>query len=71
MARAGEVFAGVHLTFEDDRRNYGETRLVTFGTLDGRLVFVGLTPRGAARHVFSMSKANDREQRRHGPRLGR
>jgi uncharacterized DUF497 family protein len=28
------------------------------------MVVVGYTPRGAERHVFSMRKANDREQTR-------
>lgn len=32
------------------------------GLLSGRLVVIGYTPRGAARHVFSMRKANDREK---------
>ena len=41
-----------------------------FGLIEGRLVVVGYTPRGADRHVFSMRKANDREQARIGPILG-
>ena len=70
MARAGEVFEGPHLTFEDTRRDYGETRLVTFGRLAGRIVFVAWTQRGAVRRIISMRKANDREAKRYGPRLG-
>ena len=31
---------------------------------------VGYTPRGAARHVFSVRKANEREQTRIGPLVG-
>ncbi|MCU0965776.1 MAG: BrnT family toxin [Burkholderiaceae bacterium] len=31
---------------------------------------VGYTPRGSARHVFSMRKANDREQTRLAPFVG-
>jgi uncharacterized DUF497 family protein len=46
----------------DDRENYGETRMVTSGFLHGRMVIVVWTPRGDARHVISMRKANDREQ---------
>jgi Uncharacterized protein conserved in bacteria len=34
MRRAGEVFAGLHLTRLDDRFDYGETRYVTAGWLD-------------------------------------
>ena len=63
------VFAGVTLEVEDMRRDYGETRMVCFGKLEGRIVVVGYVPRGADRHVFSMRKANDREQRRIAPLL--
>jgi hypothetical protein len=54
---------------EDRRRDYGETRIVCFGYLAGRLVVVGYTPRGSARHVFSMRKANAREKTRVVPLL--
>ncbi|MDD2667028.1 BrnT family toxin [Zoogloea sp.] len=37
FACAGEVFAGVTVTFEDARQNYGEVRFITVGTLDGRI----------------------------------
>jgi uncharacterized DUF497 family protein len=66
---AVQVFAGVTVEIEDDRRNYGEPRILCFGHLAGRLVVVGYTPRGEARHVFSMRKANDREQSRIAPYL--
>ena len=49
---------------EDTRKDYGETRIICFGLLAGRMVVVGYTPRGADRHVFSMRKANEREQTR-------
>ena len=55
---------------EDLREDYGETRIICFGVLGDRMVVVGYTPRGADRHVFSMSKANDREQARIAPLLG-
>ena len=35
----------------------------------GRMVAVGYTPRGVDRHVFSMRKANEREQTRIAPLL--
>jgi uncharacterized protein len=64
------VFEGTTFEVEDRRRDYGEVRVLCFGTLDHRLVVVGYTPRGADRHVFSMRKANDREQARLAPLLG-
>ena len=59
---AAIVFQGTTVEIEDRRRNYGETRVICYGLLSGRLVVIGYAPRGAARHVFSMRKANDREK---------
>ena len=56
------VFQGTTVEMEDTRRNYGEKRIICYGLLSGRLVVIGYTPRSAARHVFSMRKANDREK---------
>ncbi len=56
------VFAGVTVEVDDTRKDYGERRVLCFGLLAGRMVVVGYTPRGSVRHVFSMRKANDREQ---------
>ncbi|WP_267426927.1 BrnT family toxin [Methylobacterium sp. GC_Met_2] len=56
------LFIGPRVTFLDDRRDYGEERLVTVGILAGRMVVVCWTPRGDDRHVFSMRTANAREQ---------
>jgi uncharacterized protein len=67
---AALVFDGLTAEVEDNRRDYGEPRIMCFGLLQGRLVVVGYTPRGAVRHVFSMRKANDREQTRFAPYFG-
>jgi uncharacterized protein len=64
------VFAGTTVEVVDDRKDYGERRVVCYGLLHGRVVVVGYTPRGPVRHVFSMRKANDREQTRLAPFLG-
>jgi uncharacterized DUF497 family protein len=66
---AGIVFAGVTLEAEDTRKDYGEVRIICYGLLAGRMVVIGYTPRGADRHVFSMRKANAREQDRIAPLL--
>jgi len=66
---AALVFTGVTVEVEDSRKNYGERRIVCYGTLEGRVVVVGYTPRGAVRHIFSMRKANHREQARLAPYL--
>jgi uncharacterized DUF497 family protein len=66
---AAEVFAGKALNIPDERRDYGEVRIVTVGSLRGRMVIMVWTPRGSARHIISMRKANDREKARFGKRL--
>lgn len=65
-----EVFQGLTVEVEDTRKDYGERRILCFGLLEGRMVVVGYTPRGAMRHIFSMRKANHREQTRLAPYFG-
>lgn len=60
---AAEVFAGTTIDLLDDRKDYGEIRWVTYGLLEDRMVALVWTPRGKARHIISMRKANDREQK--------
>jgi uncharacterized DUF497 family protein len=69
FADAEIVFEGITVEIEDLRKNYGESRVICFGLLEGRMVVVGYTPRGAVRHIFSMRKANEREQKRIAPLL--
>lgn len=70
FADAAAVFAGPVFEFEDRRTDYGEPRLITLGLLGGRMVVVGWTPRGGdSRHVFTMRKANSREQERYADQL--
>ena len=64
---AALVFEGTTVEIEDTRKSYGEPRLICYGMLFRRLVVIGYAPRGAARHVFSMRKANNREKARLAP----
>ncbi|SFK83241.1 BrnT family toxin [Methylocapsa palsarum] len=68
FADAAEVFAGPTVENEDEHADYGERRMICFGVLYGRAVVVCYVQRGEARHVFSMRKANDREQAKHKDR---
>jgi uncharacterized DUF497 family protein len=68
--QAVEVFTGATIDIPDLRRDYGENRIISVGYLRGRMMVVGWTPRGEARHVFSMRRANDREKARYADRLG-
>ena len=53
----------------DDRFDYGEQRFVKAGRLSGRMIIVVWKQRGDARHVISMRKANEREEKRFAQRL--
>jgi uncharacterized DUF497 family protein len=66
---APEVFSGPVFELADDRFDYGEERYITIGMLRGRMVVLVWTLRGAARHIISMRKANDREQARFQARI--
>ena len=63
---AEKVFTGRVFEQEDDRRDYGEIRIVTVGHLQKRMVVIVWTPRGSVRHIISMRKANEREKARYG-----
>lgn len=63
MARAGEVLEGPNLTYEDDRRDYGEARFITVGFLDGRMVTLAWTLRNGIYRIISMRKVNERERK--------
>jgi uncharacterized protein len=65
---AAEVFAGWTIDIPDVRRNYGEPRINTVGYLGNRMVIVCWTPRGDARRIISMRKANEREKARYQKR---
>ena len=69
MARAGEVFDGSTLTVEGDWHNYGETRFITVGFLDGTMVVLVWTPRNDGYRIISMRKANERERKLYSPRF--
>ena len=67
---ARKVFAGLTTDALDDRMDYGEPRYQSFGLLQGRLVTLIWTPRGETRHIISMRKCNDKEQKKYGRQLG-
>ncbi|PHV30260.1 hypothetical protein CSQ94_27100 [Janthinobacterium sp. BJB312] len=70
FARAREVFDGLTITLPDQRQDYGEPRFITAGWLDERLIVLVWTPRGLARRIISMRKANEREIAKYKQGLG-
>jgi uncharacterized DUF497 family protein len=71
FADAAEVFDGVVIDIPDMRFDYGEERIQTVGHFRDRMVVLVWTQRGGMRHIISMRKANEREQRIYGKRLDR
>ena len=67
---AAQVFSGPCVTFQDDRFEYGEERLITLGLLAGRLVVMDHSPRDEGTRIISMRKGNRREQKVYQKRLG-
>ncbi len=64
------VFAGACVTFEDDRFDYGEERLITLGVLEDRLVVIAHAPNDDGSRIISMRKANRIEKRIYQERFG-
>src|SRR5229473_6393295 len=61
---ASQIWESFVFEQNDDRRNYGESRLQALGEIDGRLMVVVFTWRGTARRIISARKANPREKSR-------
>lgn len=59
---APKLFAGLHYTNPDDRRDYGEDREISVGLLNGNVVVVVWTERDDSRRIISMRKA-DKDER--------
>ena len=63
FATASRLWDEPVLEREDERRDYGETRILAFGRVDGRLMAVLYTWRGVHRRIISARKANRRERK--------
>jgi uncharacterized DUF497 family protein len=57
-----KILDGATITFEDDRFDYGETRLQTFGLLNGDVVVITHTETHEVIRVISLRKATRHEQ---------
>lgn len=61
--RATELEWDRALAFADDRRDYGEQRIVVLAPMQGRLYVVCYVMRGRVRRIISFRKANKQEER--------
>jgi uncharacterized DUF497 family protein len=64
LALGAVVLANLVVEFEDDRRDYGERRMIAVGTIAGRLHVCVYTMRGTMRRILSLRKANPKEVRK-------
>jgi uncharacterized DUF497 family protein len=67
FANATPVVEATTVEIEDTRRDDGEHRVICFGVLAGRMVVLGYTPGGTARHAVSTRKANEGDKARLAP----
>ena len=58
-----KLFDGYTVTVADDRFEYGEERVITFGLLDGEVVVVAHTEREDVIRIISMRKATRNEEK--------
>ena len=61
FADAPLVFAGETFEFEDTRKDYGERRILCYGTLGELKLLVGYVQRGDTRHIFTMRRCHEEE----------
>lgn len=61
---AALVFDGPTLEWPDDRRDYGERRMIALGAVDGIVLVVVYTDRGDVRRIISARPANRKERQR-------
>jgi uncharacterized protein len=62
FADAPVFFAGHAFTIEDDRRDYGETRMITYGWLRDRPVAVVWVATPEGRRIISMRHMHEEER---------
>jgi uncharacterized protein len=62
FADCGVVFDGPVLTILDDRSEYGETRLLTFGLLRDKVVVIAHTEESQFIRIISMRTATAHEE---------
>ncbi|HEX4891322.1 MAG TPA: BrnT family toxin [Alphaproteobacteria bacterium] len=65
LAEAGRLEWDTALIERDDRRDYGEARMLAIGYIGHRLHFVVFVERDGTRRVISLRKTNEREDRRY------
>jgi len=60
--RAAAIFSGPVQTALDERRDYGEQRIIAFGEVEGDVLMVVYTDRNNVRRIISARYANSKER---------
>ncbi len=63
LAAAADMNLDKAIVIEDRRFDYGETRLLAYAPIGGRLHVLWFTMRGAVMRVIGLRRANERERR--------
>jgi uncharacterized protein len=62
FATAALIFAGPVQTIVDERRDYGEERIIAIGEIDGEVLVLVYADRGQVRRIISARRANRKER---------
>jgi uncharacterized DUF497 family protein len=62
FATAALIFAGPVQTVVDERRDYGEERIIAIGEIDGEVLVLVYTDGGQVRRIISARRANRKER---------
>jgi uncharacterized DUF497 family protein len=62
LSRAVELFDAPTIEWVDERKDYGERRIVSYGLIDLRVHCCIYTDRGETRRIISLRKANKDER---------
>lgn len=65
LAAAADIEWTDALVWDDERKDYGETRQCAIGYIGDRLYYVVFVDRGEVRRIISLRKANAREVKRY------
>lgn len=71
FAFASRIFAGDTVEQPDERREYGERRLIAFGEAEGHVLAVVYTWRGNRRRIISARPADRKERNEYRQRTNR
>ena len=66
LALGAKIIANAVVIEVDDRKNYGEDRLIAYGHVEKRLHICVFTMRHDVTRIISVRKANEREIRKYG-----